>query len=330
MSHGSWMLLCKPFHVSELSALNSAKFIPFFLFSLLLFTTAPADWGWIQAATESNPTAMATLDRSLICELCHSLWQHWILNPMSEARDQTHILTETISGPEPTEPQQEFLFLSLKCSLCWITWRNQWGDAWNVVPQPFQRLGPCPLQISPKRQLSVRCAPFVRCPTSHLIIPVLDPHSLSRHTAAFLHSTYSYLIFACLCFCLCVCFLFAPINCKFHNAREVMLPSRSPRRVAKTMWGTIVSIQQTYRSKKWAWKRLKCVSTCTLAIWISYSKALLFYLHVCIAFHSKSNFTLLIGFVSVRLVFFFFLFLWKEKPILWKFAGAKFAACERK
>ena len=33
--------------------------------------------------------------------------QHWILNPLSEARDQTLILIETTLGPLLTEPQQE-------------------------------------------------------------------------------------------------------------------------------------------------------------------------------------------------------------------------------
>ena len=40
-------------------------------------------------------TATATPDLSHICELCHSLWQCWILNPLNKARDQTHILMDT-------------------------------------------------------------------------------------------------------------------------------------------------------------------------------------------------------------------------------------------
>ena len=34
-----------------------------------------------------------------------SLWQCRILNPLSEARDQTYILTDTMSDSQPTEPQ---------------------------------------------------------------------------------------------------------------------------------------------------------------------------------------------------------------------------------
>ena len=40
-------------------------------------------------------TATATLGQSCTCNLHHSSWQHWILNPLTEARDQTHILMDT-------------------------------------------------------------------------------------------------------------------------------------------------------------------------------------------------------------------------------------------
>ena len=44
-------------------------------------------------------TAIATPDLSRIYKLQRSLQQHWILNPLREARDQTYILTETMLGP---------------------------------------------------------------------------------------------------------------------------------------------------------------------------------------------------------------------------------------
>ena len=34
-------------------------------------------------------TATATRDLSCLCNLHHSSWQRWILNPLSQARDQT-------------------------------------------------------------------------------------------------------------------------------------------------------------------------------------------------------------------------------------------------
>ena len=40
-------------------------------------------------------TATVSPDLSCIFDLHHSSWQHQILNPLSEARDQTHILMDT-------------------------------------------------------------------------------------------------------------------------------------------------------------------------------------------------------------------------------------------
>ena len=40
-------------------------------------------------------TATATWDPRYVCKLHHSSWQCWILNPLSEARDQTYILMDT-------------------------------------------------------------------------------------------------------------------------------------------------------------------------------------------------------------------------------------------
>ena len=65
---------------------------------------------------------MATLDLSYIFDLCRSLWQCQILNPLSEAQDQTHILVDTMSGSQLAEPQWELQIFHLfrhllKC--CW-------------------------------------------------------------------------------------------------------------------------------------------------------------------------------------------------------------------
>ena len=45
------------------------------------------------------PHSHVTQDPSHISDLCQSLWQHWILNPLSKARAQTCIFMETTSGP---------------------------------------------------------------------------------------------------------------------------------------------------------------------------------------------------------------------------------------
>ena len=39
-------------------------------------------------------TATVTRDLSLICDLHHSSWHCWILNPLSKARDGTCVLTD--------------------------------------------------------------------------------------------------------------------------------------------------------------------------------------------------------------------------------------------
>ena len=45
----------------------------------------------------ASTTAVATPDPSCTCDLRHSLQQPWILHPLSEARDGTRVLTETVS-----------------------------------------------------------------------------------------------------------------------------------------------------------------------------------------------------------------------------------------
>ena len=52
----------------------------------------------LQLPAYATATATATGDPSLVCNLHHSWQQRGILNPLSEARDQTPILTDTMSG----------------------------------------------------------------------------------------------------------------------------------------------------------------------------------------------------------------------------------------
>ena len=44
-------------------------------------------------------TATAMPDPSRVCDLHHSLWQRWILNPLMEARHQTRILMDASRVP---------------------------------------------------------------------------------------------------------------------------------------------------------------------------------------------------------------------------------------
>ena len=55
----------------------------------------PGQGGQIRATALATATATATQDPSHVCNLHHSLWQHQTPNPLSEARNQTHILMDT-------------------------------------------------------------------------------------------------------------------------------------------------------------------------------------------------------------------------------------------
>ena len=66
----------------------------------------------LQAYTETT----ATPDPSRICDLRHNSWQHWILDPLSDARDRTSVLMDTswihfLCATMGTPPQQ---FLNVK------------------------------------------------------------------------------------------------------------------------------------------------------------------------------------------------------------------------
>ena len=63
-----------------------------YLFIYFLFRPAPAAYGNSQArgpigaAAASQARATAKWDLSRVCDLHHSSWQRWILNPLSKAR----------------------------------------------------------------------------------------------------------------------------------------------------------------------------------------------------------------------------------------------------
>ena len=66
---------------------------------ILLFRATPTA---CESSQASGPTgATATPDPSCICNLHHSSQQGWILNPLSQARDQTHFLRDTCRVPNP-------------------------------------------------------------------------------------------------------------------------------------------------------------------------------------------------------------------------------------
>ena len=71
----------------------------YFLFYFLFLRTARVAYGGSQArggiGATAYTTATVTQDLSRICDLYCSSWQCLILNPLSEAWDQMHILMDT-------------------------------------------------------------------------------------------------------------------------------------------------------------------------------------------------------------------------------------------
>ena len=75
---------------------------PQFFFFLVLFRATPGAYGGSQARRSNRSyillactTATAPSDLSRVCDLYHSSWQRWILNPLREPRDQTCVLIKT-------------------------------------------------------------------------------------------------------------------------------------------------------------------------------------------------------------------------------------------
>ena len=74
---------------------------PFFFFFLqphLQHMDVPRLGVELELQLQAYATATAMLDPSHICDLSLSLQQHWILNPLSKARYQNHILIDTMPG----------------------------------------------------------------------------------------------------------------------------------------------------------------------------------------------------------------------------------------
>ena len=94
--HPPWAqkFLCSRSHVPLYLAVDS-----YHLFFIIFFLgrAAPAAHGSSQARR---------LNWSRLCGLPRSLWQHRILNPLRETRDQTYILMDILSGSSPAEPQR--------------------------------------------------------------------------------------------------------------------------------------------------------------------------------------------------------------------------------
>lgn len=71
---------------------------------------------------QAHTTATAIQDPSLICDLHHSSWQLWILNPLSKTKDGTCILMDTGRVPNPlshSENSQSIILFIPHGSVAW-------------------------------------------------------------------------------------------------------------------------------------------------------------------------------------------------------------------
>ena len=100
---GSWFFEVKYLHYF-IFLFFICRCVCVYFSSFFFFMSAPASiWNFpgqgsnrqIRPAPEVYTTAMATLDSSIIYNLCHSLQQSRKLNPLSKVRGWTQILTET-------------------------------------------------------------------------------------------------------------------------------------------------------------------------------------------------------------------------------------------
>ena len=78
----------------------SKLYIEFYIFFKFYFRATPMAYGSSQARVPVGAVAAtlciatATTDLNLVCDLHHSSWQCQILNPLSKAREQTHVLMD--------------------------------------------------------------------------------------------------------------------------------------------------------------------------------------------------------------------------------------------
>ena len=84
----------------------------------------------LQLLAYTTATAMPYL--SDICNLHHSMWQCWILTPLGESRDRTHILMDT---------SQVLNLLSHNGNSSFILFSFLWPRLWHMeVPRPGVKL----------------------------------------------------------------------------------------------------------------------------------------------------------------------------------------------
>ena len=90
--HGYWFV----WNICYILTSNSSLFFSFsFLGSHPQYMEVPSLGVESELQLLAYTIVTAALHLRHVCSLCHNSWQHWILNPLSEARDWTRILMYT-------------------------------------------------------------------------------------------------------------------------------------------------------------------------------------------------------------------------------------------
>ena len=101
----------------------------------------------VKSELQLPATTTATWVPSCICDLHYSSWQCWILNPLREARDQSHSLMDHkfVNG-WATKGTPIFSFYSHTSGIC-----KFWGSGWNWSCScwPMPQLQQCQIQAAP-------------------------------------------------------------------------------------------------------------------------------------------------------------------------------------
>ena len=93
-----WILLRKIVHKIKSLAITLFYFILLFLWLHLQHMEVPRLGVRSELQLQAYATVTAIPDPSCIYNLQRSLWQRQVLNPLSEVRDRTHVLMDTMLG----------------------------------------------------------------------------------------------------------------------------------------------------------------------------------------------------------------------------------------